>query len=298
MRKVILATIMLLALALALSCSNNNSDDNDLIPSATEEMVYVQTYSLKDITENSFTYIENEEFYECWESGLRANEAYERQAEYSISNNILTVRWNEWNEIEYNFNGNQNGLTGTWTRNIDKDAHCKEVYYEYEDEYYTECSDNYAVIKAVFTPNTLTLDSDLTSDYCLTGEGRFGIIDEEYKGWTIKAVGCFTAEYSKGSQKITVTLSNPSPYGLDQKATYNGKTCLVWSNEHSYSERVSACQKANAKFLQEEAKNNNLNSWCRGHYYYGFLGEKFKNCLKNNGFPEEFLSHYNDEEEC
>ncbi|MDR3001959.1 MAG: hypothetical protein LBU89_11935 [Fibromonadaceae bacterium] len=327
MRKVILATSVLFALTFTLSCSDDSGGDDDktsmcptgttwdgtqcssnpnkdgscpsgtaledgkcIAPPATGDDGYSRIYTLKDVEENSFIFVTKEDYYYCEESGLEVEEdIYEEQAEYSIDNRVLTVRWDEWSDTEYNFNGNQNVLTGTWTRNKNKDAHCKEVYDRYDDEYYTECSDYYEVTKAVFTPNTLTL----TYDFCIADEIRS---NREYRGWAIKAVDCKTLEYSKGTQKMTLTFINPGSYGADQKATYNGKTCF-WSREHPHSDRTSACQKANIKFQQEKTKNNNLSYWCRESYYYDFLEEDFEKCLKNNGFPEDFLGN-NDDEGC
>lgn len=284
MRKCLTATCLTLLTAFLLSCSNGGDDPID--GNENGSISITKFYDLEDVTDSSFTYMKKNEYYLCKQTGLEYKESfYDEEAQYSINNNVLTIKLNKSDSAEeYDFNGNSNVLTGTWTRNANEAPNCQRHCIVEEDGSgaycYSVCEIYYNVTKLEFTPTTLAMTQDVCEAKKYDGQ--------EYRGWAMKVTDCNTFEYSKRGQKITVKLSI-SENVMEEISTYNGNACIRTYKEdilHSSSERENACQKAVVKCQQ---KGDNWDS-CFNDYYLEFLRgqDTFEECLKNNRFPDEF----------
>jgi len=254
--KTLLAATLALALAFTLSCS---SDDDD--GGSSDGRTY--TFSLKNVTESSFTTVEED--LECKENGQLEKDNYEQTVSYSIEGKTLSFWMLE-------FSGNSSSLTGTWTREPFS-ATCENDY-----NYY--CEDYNGVSKAVFTQNTLTITE------CIGKVGEEKV--EEEDGVTIKRkiIDCGTREYTytKGNETVKrVRYYGAIPYR--QVYTYNGKSCTYVTP--SESQMRTACTQAYNKVKQENPGYSG-NDYLVEDEYYNILEKDFYNCLKSS-FPTWFL---------
>ncbi|MDR2594044.1 MAG: hypothetical protein LBC87_04660 [Fibromonadaceae bacterium] len=179
---------------------------------------------------------------------------------YSIDNKKMT--WGLSSDYSIQFNGTSNELIGTWTRTKSK-SDCELV--EDGDYAFKYCRPNYDVTKAVITETTTDTTIAITRQECPTDY----LIDgsSPVEGWKLKVKDCNTVEYTKGSDKITVTRSNDG----GEKTTYKGKSCeLVVSK----AKKTAACKKA----WEEEGDEA----------YMWILYRDYEKCLKDN-LPEEFF---------
>jgi hypothetical protein len=304
--KPILVAAISIAMALTVSCSSDDGDDLDTSSnsgpdgnssssvegtssssgtdgnssSGTEGGnsngdTFTESLAIKEITDDSFTYV-SYEGYDCQSNGTLEKYEDTEMATYSINNGVLTIKWEGWSEApEFNFSGNSSSLIGTWTRNKNKAAHCKERYYYNEYDGFW-CDHGYDITKAVFTQNNVSI----TQDFCWTDEEKDGRVDS--RGWTIRVIDCNTIEQKKGNDvvKINIKFSNNS---IKWTTTYNGKSCELSRSEPSVSDMEKACKEA----VEIDGQYH------YSEYYwkllYGSEEEKFEKCLINNNFPEELL---------
>ncbi|MDR3000897.1 MAG: hypothetical protein LBU89_06495 [Fibromonadaceae bacterium] len=268
--KPILVAAISIAMALTFSCSDGNGGDSSSGGTFTESL------AIKEITDDSFTYVAYEN-YDCRSNGTLQKYEETETAVYSINNGVLAIKWRERSSDapEFNFNGNSGSLIGTWTRNKNKAAHC------YEEYGYTECHYGYDITKAVFTQKNVSI----TRDFCWTDEIRDGQVDGD---WTVKVIDCSNIELRKGNDVVKYNLkvnSNSEKWTV----TYNGKSCEISLSEPSRTSKENACKEAVEK---------------GGHYYdeyysellYGSEIEKFEKCMMDNNFPEGLFGDSDDDE--
>jgi len=261
-----------LAATLTLSCGGGNEDDNPGGGGSGGGTAITETYKLKSITDDKFTYIEEYTDDRCREGGILEieNRTWDNTVNYSIANNILTIGY-EYSRDTLNFKGTSNELIGTWTRTRNKAASCELRTYYDGDGY--ECKEDYDLVKAVFTATTVKI----THDYCPTDD----ITEKPNKnGWKNKVTNCLTYEISKDLDKITVKLiMTDSERGME--VSYKGKSCKRKWTEPSESQRKSACEKA-----WKEHKDDPY--W--EDYYDDILYDysKFEECIKKL-LPEELV---------
>jgi len=267
-----------LAAVLTLSCSSGDDEG-----SSGGSGPITESFTLKDVTADQFTYVEVEVYDRCEEGGVLKIEVetYEETVKYSIKNNIMT--WsNRWAEDTLNFKGTSNELIGTWTRTKDKNASCgprTERYctggghwdYEtdewvcerYEEDTWNECKSGYDITKAVITATTIAI----TRDECRTDE----MTERTYNGWTRRVVNCDTYEMVKGSDKVTVRETR-----ANIEISYKGKSCRM--SEPSKAQKEAACREAWNKYHLTD------NYW--DDYYWDILEGDFEACLKRILPPE------------
>jgi hypothetical protein len=251
-----------------LSCS----DGNDGGGGSSSGETFTESFAIKEITDDSFTYVEYEDW-ECMSDGKLEKDEKTRDATYSINNGVLTLKWSKWSDTEYDFNGKSSELIGTWTRNKDKKAHCQK-----DEDGYIECDYGYDVTKAVFTQNSVSI----TRDFCWTDEVNNGHVNS--RGWTEKVIDCSTAELRKGNEVVKYNIKGS---GNSEKwtLTYKGKSCEASWSEPSKSSMEEACEEA-VKMAEEEGGSH----W---NYYeeilYGASEMNFIKCLKDNNFPMELF---------
>ncbi|MDR3002282.1 MAG: hypothetical protein LBU89_13605 [Fibromonadaceae bacterium] len=270
--KPILVAAISIAMTLTFSCSDGNGGDSSSGDTFTESL------AIKEINDNSFTYVSYEE-YDCRSNGTL--EKYEgiREAAYSINNGVLTIKWRERSDApEFNFNGNSSSLIGTWTRSKNKAAHC------YEDDYYNDygCHYGYDFTKAVFTQNKVSI----TRDFCWTDEEEDGKVNSI--GWATKVIDCNTVEQKKGNDvvKLNIKFSNNS---MKWTATYNGKSCEASRSEPSVSDMEKACKEA----VEKGGHDYDEYYW---DLLYGDSWEKFETCMIDKGFPKDLFGDSDDDE--
>jgi hypothetical protein len=287
--KPILVAAISIAMALTISCSSDDGDDSSTSSSSGTDGnsssgteggdsngdTFTESLAIKEVTNNSFTYV-GSEGYDCQSNGTLEKYEYTETAAYSINNGVLAIKWDIWREApEFNFNGNSSSLIGTWTRNKNKAAHCKEQYYrgEYEGFY---CDENYDITKAVFTQNNVSI----TYDFCWTDEIKDGDVD--WRGWTAKVIDCSNAERRKGNDVVRYNIKVSEKSGK-WTLTYNGKSCERSWSEPSVSDMEKACKEAVEK---------------GGHYYQDYYEDllyfseekKLEECMKDKGFPEDLFA--------
>ncbi|MDR2580844.1 MAG: hypothetical protein LBC85_07625 [Fibromonadaceae bacterium] len=272
----LLAAGLSLAMAFTLSCSDGGGDGG-----GGGSGTFTEVFAIKEITSDSFTYVE-EESYDCQSDGTLKKREYTEKGTYSIAGNVLTLKWEDWSDAaEYNFNGNSSGLIGTWTRNKNKAANCRE------DEDYDRvwCDYLYDVTKAVFTQNSISI----TADICWTDQFKDGNVR---RGWTVKVIDCNNFEERKGNETVKTNFKF-SGNSAKLTYTYNGKSC-----ERSWSEpSLAARQKACADAVKQAAADGGYYE----DYYEDILYSRDKNfekCLTDNNFPEDLfgVNHEHEDE--
>jgi len=272
-----------IAAVLALSCSDGGDEG-----SSGGSTPITESFTLKNVTADQFTYEEVDVYDSCEEGGVleTRKDSWENTVNYSIKNNIMT--WsNRRAEDTINFKGTSSELIGTWTRTKDKNASCgprTEIYctdgghwdYEidewvcerYEEETWNECKEDYDITKAVFTQTTVKI----TRDYCYTDRMTEG---EPWwrgdNGWKTRPVNCNAYEVYKGSEIVTIKEDRNSA-----EASSKGKKC---KSEASKKQKENACKEAWDKYHLTE------NYW--DDYYWGILYKDFYDCLANS-MPKGF----------
>jgi len=264
-----------LAAALTLSCSSGDDEGGGGGGGSTTE-----TFTLKNVKDDQFTYVEAWEDDDCTEGGVLKIEkdTYENTVNYSIKNNIMT--WDRWSDT-LNFKGTSNELIGTWTRAKNRNASCelhKRTYCP-DGEYYDDmlndyvcknnntqeyqrysCKEDWNLTEAVFTQTTVKI----TYEYCVTDRmADWEPWREGEPGWKSKPISCDTYEVSKGSEKVTIK-QNRNGIEVSSK----GETCK--RSKPSESQMRAACQKAWNEHKDEEY-------W--DEYYYEILYSAFEDCL-------------------
>jgi len=289
--KIILAAS--LAVTLTLSCSNGTEESSG---SGSSGGAYAQVYTLKEVTPDQFTYVDESEYAYCGENGAwkTDKDSYEKTINYSITNNIMTWK-EEYGEDTLNFKGTSNELIGTWTRKKDRNASCElrtkkycrgDEHYDpesddyvcennnYEEESDYSCKDNWRLTEVVFTATTVKI----TGNYCVTDR----MIEQTApNGWKQKPINCDTYEMSKGSDKVTVKENRKTS---TYEVSYKGKSCK--RSEPSDSKKAAACKKAYDEHPDDQ-------DW--REYYYQSLEKEFDDCMKRI-LPAELLKE--DEEDA
>jgi hypothetical protein len=296
---ILLTASLLLALTFTISCSENGEDGdpssssvNDVNGESSSSIIanggnnfesdlLTESYALRNVTDDSFEYVEEYEDYRCIEGGNIVKETEENfwKVNYSISNNVLTWE-NRWDDVLH-FAGTSNNLTGTWTRTKNKSTSCELV--TLEDEIYWKCKEGWEIVKAEFTTSTVKI----TSDVCLTEE----VDGEEYKGWKYKAIDCNTLELSKGAEKVTERMILSGNYVSSLSFTYNGETCTY--KEPTLSQRQNACRDAWNAIQAEDIDSYYL------EVLYRYLledSDDFGECFERNGFPAGIFGYYGEDD--
>jgi len=257
---------------------NSSGSDGGGNSSGSSGNLITETYTLKNVTDDQFTLVEDYKHYECLEGGVLYIDEnnYENTVSYLINNQILTLEIKD----TLQFNGTSSQLTGTWTRAKNKAASC-ELYEDKEyDESWYDCKSGWDITKVVFTTKTV----EFTRNYCPTDEE---IERTNEKGWTTKVIDCETLEVFKGSDKITVrqtvTNTEESIY-----VNYKGNSCEFKESRPSEAQRIAACKKA-----WDEHKDDD--DW-EDYYWnsiYGGDKSNYHNCIRNL-LPADF---FDDDEE-
>jgi len=271
MNKIILTASIATVLTLTLSCSSGGDSDGG-------GSVYSEVYTLKSVSADQFTYIEEYEEDRCEEGGTLKTEKYteDNTVNYSIKNNVMTWE-SRRSDDTLNFKGSSNELIGTWTRTKDKNASCElhterycedydndnDVCKRYEEDTYYECKSGWRLTEVVFTERTVKI----TEDYCRT---ETYIESTDSKGWRMKVIDCDTYELSKGSEKVTITRARTS-----RSISYKGKTCTRYVA--SKAQKQAACK---------EAWNKYKNDWDED-YYYDFIYKDYNDCVKSLRLPSD-----------
>jgi len=274
MKKIVLTAVI--AAALTLSCSPAEEEKDDTEGNGGKSSgsnsgggsnsgtTYALIESDIDGDYAYFTYLIPDAYGTC-EEGVYSSEPWPEKIYYSIDNKNMT--WGLFPESSIQFKGSSNDLIGTWTRTKSK-SDCEPI--EDGDYAFMFCKPNYDVTKAVITDTTIAI----TSQKCPTDN----VIDGSYpaEGWKLKIKDCNTVEYTKGSDKITVTKSNDD----GEKVTYKGKSCELVVTK---AKKTAACKKA----WNEE-----------GHEaYWSILYRDYDKCREDIGLPEEFFDNGGDGED-
>jgi len=282
-----------LAATLTLSCSSGGDDS-----SGGGSGLITETFTLNDVKDDQFTYVEEYEYEDCTEGGVLKTEkdTYENTVNYSIKNNIMT--WKErWSDDTLNFKGTSNNLIGTWTRTKNRNVSCElrkrqycpdgEEYNHELDEYVCKnnntleysrysCKEGWDFTEAVFTQTTVKI----TRDYCVTD--RMAPDGEPWwrgdNGWKLRPINCDTYEVYKGTEKVTIKAGRNST-----ELSSKGKICKM--SEPSKSQKEAACREAWNKYQNERY-------W--DEYYEDILYKGFYDCLKNS-MPKGFWVDEEDE---
>jgi len=276
MNKLKLILTASIATALTISCSDGEGGSTNGISDT-------EVFTLKSKNADSFTFVEDELWYECTNGGIlkQMNDTYERTMNYSIKNTTMTLKQQWGNENDtLNFKGTSNNLIGTWTRTKNKDASCGYEYDNYDNEYYYECKEGWDITKVVITEKNVSV----TYDICYTDELN---TMQDRNGWKQRVVDCNTYEIYKGSDKITVKLTiKTNEYS--QEISYKGKSCKYSEHDYSKSERESACKEAWNKYKDD-------NDW--EDYYYDILRKNrnenrkdYEDCMKKY-MPSELMEN-------
>jgi hypothetical protein len=258
---VLLTAIFMLAITFTISCSDDGDEGG-----GGGSMNITESYALKNVTDDSFEYVEVYEWYDCKEGGNveKKSEEDTERINYSINNNVLDWRY-RWSDDSLNFAGASNNLTGTWTRTKNKNASCK-TRTDDDGDTYLRCKKGWEIVRAEFTTSTVKIISDV----CVTDE-----IDGSIEsGWKYTATNCNSWEMSKEAEKVTgtITLSSTGER-VSITETYKGKTCTY--REPNASQRQSACKKAWDEYGSTDMY------W--DDYYYDFLWSDYDKCIEQ--FP-------------
>jgi hypothetical protein len=232
----------------------------------------LKSYTLKDVTWDSFTYVKVSEEYRCKEGGNIEKVTYDdfKTINYSVNYNNTLGWWREgYGGDSLLFAGTSNNLTGTWTRTKNKSTSCK---WKAEDDLrWLSCKEGWDIVKAEFTASSVKI----TSDVCIT-DGRDGA---EFSGWKRKAIDCNTMEIYKGVEKVIEKVTWSGNDISSRSLTYKDKTC-TYNENPTASQRENACRKA---------WNEHKNGSSFENYYWEIFESEFEECLEKNDFPEEFF---------
>jgi len=255
--KLILAA-SIAATALTLSCSDDGGGD-----SGGGTGPVTETYTLKNKTNEQFTYIVVYKDNDCREGGILSDYIDEKNIKYSIDNKILTwgSAWS-YDGDTIQFKGTTDELIGTWTRTK---APCD--LHTYGNYSYRECKEDYDITKAVFAEKTV----EITRDECPTDELTDG---GNFEGdWKTNIKDCNTIELSKGSEKITWRRTRTS-----EEIGYKGKSCKY--SEPPKAQKEAACKKA---------WNEKTSDYYWQDAYDEILEADYNKCLATLNLPPELM---------
>jgi len=273
--KIMLAATFGLALAFTFNaCSSDNGDEYN---NKNRDQGFNTVYDIKNITDNSFTFLAHS----CNEKNGEL-ESCEGEFYYSIDNKILTLREVEYyNDSKpvfgYSFhaNGELDNLIGTWTKELTKE-NSELLVITYRCGGATRSGDHMMpwVTKTSFTQNTFAI----TQLSCPSKPQELykEIINE--KGIEIEIYDCNNYELSKGNERLKVyftTFDNT----MEWKFTYKGKTCSLSEKAPSVSEQRNLCKKA----------------YNTGEDYHDLIDEEYfiekGDCSTMSQIPEEFFRY-------
>jgi hypothetical protein len=260
-----LAASLSLTAAFTLSCSSDSEEG-----SGGGSGPMASAYPITEMEPGYLSWKETYTYYECTEAGLREEiETYTEYLEYSINNKVLTAH--SWYDIK--FNGTTDNIIGTWTRNKNKAASCRDEYDEWDDEYYYWCDHGYDITKLEITNQTVKV----TQDICLTDEIKDG--EDLYRnGYLAKVIDCNSVNVSKDGKTIKISVKILGNDNYEETWTYNGKSC---KRSRTESDSKAACNKAIA-----ECQGDSY-SYCIEDAYYNYRYQSYYICLEEN-MPSDF----------